>query len=64
MKWLGVTKAEISENLGVKGTCQYPFRRSSFVIKDVGLMLSMQSSVQGKGKQSGTGTGTRAVTRD
>ena len=55
-KWSGVTKAEISEAREVKGTCQYPFNRSNFVMNTAGPMLSIQSSILGSGKESGTVT--------
>ncbi len=52
-KQSGVTNAEISEARGVKGTCQYPFNKSSLVTKLADPTLSTQSSIRGRGKESG-----------
>lgn len=49
-------KSYYSVLCGVKGTCQYPFNRSSLVINTAEPILSIQSSICGNGKESGTVT--------
>lgn len=52
----GVTKAEMSDVCGVKGTCQYPFNMSSLLMYVAGPISSIQSSIRGNGWASGTVT--------
>lgn len=42
----------MSDALGVRGTCLYPFSILSLVMNTAGPMLSMQSSMQGDRKES------------
>ena len=55
-KWSGVTNEDIGDDRGVGGTCRCPFSKSSLVIKVAKPILSTQSSIWGKGNESGTAT--------
>ena len=48
----GVQKAENSLARSVRGTCQYPFRRSNLLTNFAVPILSMQSSIRGIGYES------------
>lgn len=50
---VGVTNAETSFARSVSGTCQYPFKRLSFVTYSAVPTRSTKSSIRGRGKQSG-----------